>query len=937
MALSITVSATHLRAAQITVERVSGLTYRITVTAYLNTLSNTPFGGNNFEDGAITFGDGNLRIIPQIAATPRPDLGLNIAVASYTTTHTYAQNGVYKINYRERDRSGGILNIPLAFDVAYSTYTTINTNITNHFPTFSIPPVDKACHGQIFFHNAGASDEDGDLLTYELAIPQKDANNPVDGYKSPDSPQFYSNSNYGTANEDGTGPPSFSIDEATGQLTWDAPGNIGEYNVSFKIIERRLNTETNELELLSESIRDMQILVDDCANLRPTLSVPANKCIEAKTVIDFQVTGVDPEGRDVKLEAVSEIFDYSIDKIPATYLPSPFDFKPTPAALTVHWNTECIHAREQPYQIVFKATDNPPHDTPLVTFQNMSVKVLAPAPTWISVVPDLAKRHAILKWNDYTCQNAESIQVWRRVGSFNYSPSACSAGLPKNYGYELVASLDPGISEFIDTNDGKGLAVAAQYCYRLIAFFQMPAGGSSYVSTESCMDPIYSDAPVITHVTVEKTDVKQGAIRVSWRSPFNISAVQFPKPYKYEIYRADSLGGDANEFTKVGLVTNDTTFLNEGINTENLPYHYQIIIYAIPQGKVEFEPIDTTAIASSVWLELISGAKKIELNWSAETPWTNVVQSLPHHLIFRGVGGEDEDNMTLIDSVDVSEKGFTYTDVGQFNNQPLDDNVLYTYTIETRGTYGNPAIKISKNRSQRARSYPENNLLPCKPVVMVEPADCEAFYGQGVCENYNLTNVLHWSPTLETGCRADIVSYRLYASNSENEEFQLLASDLTDTTFMDTGLPEFARCYRVEAVDGLGHVSEASDPSCNDNCPYYELPNIFTPNGDGCNDYLSAFNPNAANIGNICTSQSTTRCPSFAEQVKFTVFNRWGKKLYTYTSGNGKSIYIDWDGRDDKGNPLEAAVYYYTAEVKYNAITASKKKQTLKGWVQIIR
>jgi hypothetical protein len=928
--LSFEVSATHLRAAQIRIEHISGLTYKITVTAFLNSLSNTKFGGFSIDDGAITFGDGTVQIIPEIIATPQPNLGQNISIASYTITHTYAQHGVYKVNYRERDRSAGILNIPNAGDVAYSTYATVNTNKPNHFPKLNIPPVDKACTGQIFFHNAGASDEDGDLLTYEMSIPQKDANNPVDNYLRPDAPTFYTNSNYNTGNEDGTGPPSLKIDGTSGQITWDAPGNLGQYNIAFKIKEWRLNNTTGVLELLSESTRDMQIIVEDCENLRPILSVPSSMCVEAGTPIDFQITGMDPEGRDVKLEAISEIFDYPVDNIPATYLPAPFDFKPTPASLNVHWNTDCIHAREQPYQIVFKATDKPPHDTPLVTFASMSIKVLAPAPTWLSVEPDLVNHYAVLKWNSYTCQNAESIQVWRRVGSFSYNPTNCDAGLPEFYGYELVDSLNSSDVEYIDTNKGKGLAIAARYCYRLIAFFKQPAGGSSYVSAEMCMDPILTDAPVVTHVSVEKTDLNNGAIRVSWRNPFNISSTQFPRPYKYEIYRADSLNSDVT-LTKVGLVTNDTTFLNEGINTDKLAHHYQIVLYAIPKNTTEFIPIDTSAIASSVWLEVTPGSKKIELNWSASTPWTNVVQKLPHHLIFRGPIGGDEKNMTLIDSVDVSKNGFTYTDA------PLKDDDAYSYKIETRGTYGNPQIKIQLNFSQRVSSYPINNLLPCKPVVTVDPADCEAFYSQGTCDNYNLTNTIHWSPSLKTGCRIDIVTYRLYAADSESDEFKLIATDLTDTTFSDTNLPAFARCYRIEAIDGLGQISEMSDASCNDNCPYYELPNIFTPNDDGCNDRLSAFNPNEDPTGNICTSQSVSRCPSFAEQVKFTVYSRWGKKLYSYTSGNGKSIYIDWDGRDDKGNALESAIYYYTAEVNYTALNPSKKTQLLKGWVQLIR
>ncbi len=923
------VSATHLRSIKVEVQRVSGLTFSITVTAYVDLSSTTLFG-----NGELRFGDGSALTTPKNTTTPRPDLGPGIGVTIYQTTHTYVKDGTYKVSYREGDRSGGIINIDKAFDAKYFTYVILNTAVIgNHFPTLQDDPVYRSCKGQNFTFNAGATDADGDLLTYELTIPEQDENLPVGGYLSPNAQIFYP-TNFATGNEEGTGQPTFSIDQANGTINWDAPGTQGEYNIAFKVREWRNDSNTGDAVLLSETIVDFQIVVTDCQNLRPVLKIPTTLCVEAGGLpLDYIIIGSDPEKKTVKLEAVSDIFNLSV--FPATYFPNPTTFSPSPDTLHFYWQTNCVHAREQPYQINFKASDQPIQGASLTTFKTWSIKVLAPAPTWVSVEPDLVKRNALLKWNDYTCQNAESIQVWRRVGSFNYTPTLCDAGLPKFYGYELVASLNPATTEYIDTNGGKGLAVAAEYCYRLIAFFKMPAGGSSYVSTEMCMDPILTDAPVITHVSVEKTHVKDGAIRVSWRSPFNISADQFPRPYRYDIYRADSL--EAEELVKVGEVTNDTTFLNHSLNTEKLGYHYQIILYAVPKTETDFFPIDTSAVASSVWLSVKPLTKKIKLNWSAVTPWTNVVQNLPRHLIFRGPVDGDENNMTLIDSVNVSENGFTYTDVGKFNNQPLKDDEQYVYKIETRGAYGNPNIKILLNRSQRVSSYPENNLLPCKPVVKVDPADCDLFYSQLICENYKLTNVLHWTPTVTTGCRTDIVSYQLYAANSDAEEFSLIAADLTDTLFSETNLPAFARCYRIAAVDRLGHVSELSDASCNDNCPYYELPNVFTPNDDGCNDRLSAFNPNANSTGGICNTQSTNRCPSFAERVKFTVYSRWGKKLYTYTSDTANSIYVDWDGRDDKGNALESAIYYYTAEVNYAVLNPAKKRQLIKGWVQLIR
>lgn len=90
--------ATHLRAADIKVEPVCGSprTYTITILAYLNTQSNTRFGTNS---KVFFFGDGSSVRIPLTVATVRPDLGPNIAVATFTATHTYQNFGNYTITY----------------------------------------------------------------------------------------------------------------------------------------------------------------------------------------------------------------------------------------------------------------------------------------------------------------------------------------------------------------------------------------------------------------------------------------------------------------------------------------------------------------------------------------------------------------------------------------------------------------------------------------------------------------------------------------------------------------------------------------------------------------------------------------------------------------------------------------------------------------------
>ncbi|MBL0099519.1 MAG: gliding motility-associated C-terminal domain-containing protein [Saprospiraceae bacterium] len=69
-------------------------------------------------------------------------------------------------------------------------------------------------------------------------------------------------------------------------------------------------------------------------------------------------------------------------------------------------------------------------------------------------------------------------------------------------------------------------------------------------------------------------------------------------------------------------------------------------------------------------------------------------------------------------------------------------------------------------------------------------------------------------------------------------------------------------CYAVTSVDSLGNESILSNSVCVDNCPFYELPNTFTPNGDGFND---VFKP---------------KVNLFVYQIDLKVFNQWGNLVF---------------------------------------------------------
>ncbi len=952
-------NATHLRAGEIVATRVNcnSLTFIITVTVYTNTKNTTVlFGG---DQDILNFGDGETMLVPETPNTIRLDLNSDgsVATASFTIAHTYSGIGSYTISYKEPNRNEGVLNMDASVNTTFYLETVVSVDPflgCNNTPRLLIAPIDQACSGVAFSHNPGAYDPDGDSISFALAVPYSDRNTEVINYKSPNDPKFYTN--YGTANETGTGTPTFAIDPVTGTITWDAPGAMGEYNIAFHIIEwRKKNGVWYQVGYVR---RDMQIIVaDDCNNDRPDLILPADTCVVAGTLLDVIIQGIDPNDDDVKIEAFSELFNLPLAQSPAKYSPVPSvdQFRPSPATTTFQWQTQCLHVKDQPYQVVFKITDKPDRGPRLVTFKTWFIKVVGPEPEWEDVQLDLAKRQTNLKWEPYFCQGAESMQVWRKVDGSPFEPDNCQTGMPEFLGYELidVVGIKDGngvpITTYSDDNDGRGLAPGAKYCYRLVAIFPLPRGGESYVSKDTCVGPILADVPVITHVTVDKTDIAAGQIRISWRKPFDADPTQFPPypggKYQYRIFRAVGFarGSDSTEISPPGIFT-DTTFVDQELNTEENVYNYSIAAYASNAGF-----LGTSAAASSVRLDAKSQVKRIELTWSAFVPWSNFIQTVPNkHLIYRGPEGAKEADLVLIAEVDVSSTGFIYLDEGQSNGVPLVDNQVYCYRVMTRGGYGNPEIaQPLENFSQIMCAQPGDTIPPCQLQPPMRSAldftDCNDYY-QKFCQKDNYSNVVYWNRSVDAECRTDVRGYNVYAATRKGEDFSLIAENVRDTFYTDNNLLSFARCYKIAAVDRSGNIGELSEELCIDNCPYYELPNVFTPNADLKNDFFSAYSIRGYECGEEgCPDvppQLTLKCARFVQSVSFTVYNRWGQEVYDYNGrvGDGENnIYIDWDGRDDKGTEMASGVYYYVAEVTFDSVDPANQTKKIKGWVHLVR
>ncbi|NRA49116.1 MAG: gliding motility-associated C-terminal domain-containing protein, partial [Phaeodactylibacter sp.] len=868
--------ATHNRAGEITVRLVdedcagpSGLTIEATITTYTKA-SSIPADRDTL---TICWGDGTCQRVARTngpGTPPQGDILENDTKRNfYVATHTYPARATYTISMTDPNRNGGILNVnfPNSDQVRFhiqTEYTFLNPQFQgcNNSPQLLQPPIDIGCVGRVFTHNPNAFDADNDSLTYEFITPMQDVNTSVPNY------QEVTAINAGANNQ-------ITIDRFTGDIVWDAPQRRGEYNIAILIREYRNGQQIGSI------VRDMQILVEECENLPPVVEVPFDEvCVIAGNVLEFDVRATAPlseEEQLVRLTALGGPFELPYG--PATFTPNTETFEEDPVVKTFRWDVPCEAISAQFYQVVFKATDNGFGDTTgLATLKTVRIKVVGPPPEDVQAEPE--SNQVNVSWQlPYACEETENdyfqgFTVWRREGNANFVRDTCTPGLDGS-GYtklfnDPIMDVADGRYVYTDTDVERGRT----YCYRILAEFALttPTGSTTYnpvesLASDSVCVQLNRDIPLITNVSVLTTDTGNGEMEVCWSKPVaeDLDTLLNPGPYVYEVLRAEGQNPPDDAFLPTGTIftsdffanANDTCFVDTGLNTSAISYSYKVAFYV----NNETEPLGLTNPASSVFLTIEPTDNTNILSWSENVPWTNF-----NYTIFR------ENDLGGFDSIATVLEP-PYRDEGLINGTE------YCYYVRSAGTYGIDGLASPLlNNAQRDCSIPIDNIAPCPPTLEVTNG-CDT---QTDCsDEESLANTLNWVNPMDL-CEEtdDVVGYRIYYAPVEGSDFEFIASidDSRLTVFDHKPEIGIAGCYAVTAIDTFLNESDFSNIICVDNCPFYQLPNAFTPNGDGQNDVFRPY----------------PYC--FIDRVEFTVFNRWGQVVFTTNDPD-----LNWDGNNLQG------------------------------------
>ena len=799
----------------------------------------------------VEWGDNSISTAPRISILTLPNFYRRNV---YVIDHTYPGPGIYKIVVQDPNRNAGVKNIPNSVNVIFSISTILTVNPANgrdNSPILLNPPFDKAAYHYLFIHNPGAYDPDGDSLSYNITVCTREDAKPIVGYTLPPATH------------------SIRVDSISGDLIWDTPADTGKFNVAMDINEWRNGKKIGVIE------RDMQIEVFNTNNKPPVNGPLRDYCVEAGQTINFLFTATDPDNDFLTLNASSGVF--VLDSCKASF--TKVDSVAGSASSRFRW-TPCHQAvRKQPYNVIFKSDDSNP-DVRLAAISNINIRVLGPSPHLINAVPE--GKAIRLTWSGYVTNFIAGFSIYRRDGASTFKPDSCTAGIPASTGFIKVGFIGgSSTTSFSDNDNSQGLQFGKEYTYRIVAVY--PNGTESKASNE-ITSTLVSGVPVIKNVSVRNTDATNGSIFLSWKKPQKLDTIPALGPYEYLISRATGVGGtDFKQITSIQTVDlNDTVYIDTLLNTSANGYIYRIDLYNNAPGNRFL--IGDPGFASSVFVIIAPGDKKARFTITRNVPWINT-----RYDFFRS-----NETTSLYDSIGTTNQ-ITFVDEGLVNGRQ------YCYYVKSAGGYlADNMPKNLINFSQVTCTTPVDNEPPCPPVLSVT-SKCDSLY-----------NALKWAIS-DSSCFADVAGYKIYARMKTEVDLSLIQTITDRNVFTYKHFPgsTISGCYVVSAFDSIGNESIKSVMICIDSCNFYEIPNVFTPNGDAINDRLMA------------------KTTGLVEKIDFKLFNRDGLLLFRTEDPR-----INWDGTY-KGKIVSPGVYFYQCDVYENRISGLELFH-LSGFVHVI-
>ena len=210
-----------------------------------------------------------------------------------------------------------------------------------------------------------------------------------------------------------------------------------------------------------------------------------------------------------------------------------------------------------------------------------------------------------------------------------------------------------------------------------------------------------------------------------------------------------------------------------------------------------------------------------------------------------------------------------------------------TFTVDQQGEY---AFQV-KNLATGCTETAEFDVIPGGLTADFSPSALTGYAPLSV----NFTNLSSSSSTA-TGTSSITTNWSFGNGSVQTTTSAAIA---TTANYVNPGT------YTVTIVSKKGGCVDSAYKVIRVDIPSkLEIPNVFTPNGDGSNDVFF-----------LKTSNLT--------EITALIFDRWGNKVYELTSGTGN---IAWDGKTLEGKDSPAGTYFYIIKATGKDGTTYDKK-----------
>lgn len=330
-----------------------------------------------------------------------------------------------------------------------------------------------------------------------------------------------------------------------------------------------------------------------------------------------------------------------------------------------------------------------------------------------------------------------------------------------------------------------------------------------------------------------------------------------------------------------------------------------ILVHVFPLPVITVSDDDSICIGSQVTLSATANTGNVDFLWLPGSMSGQQVTVAPLSTTTYMVSGTSQEGCTASDTVTVTVRNLPQVTISGDSSLCPGDSATLAATATPGATYqwtpGNetsvsvtvaPLITTIYSvivSDGYCTSIPDSHLVSLNPVPVVSVPEDRA-----VCPGESVT----------VQVSADVIG----------SEFVWQPGDLSGAD--NTLAPDSTMIYSVYAVAaGCTSLVDSFTIAVNDTCNCeLSVPNVFTPNGDGYNEYYKVITEDCSFTG-----------------YSFTIFNRWGMQVWR--SSNAAD---EWDGTHN-GTDCTSGTYFWIIDYMYPSGTNTQTHKTDKGTLSLFR